>query len=664
MAGSVIGTPVKIDDGGSYTAEAGSNRVVVIAVTNVWVSGSTSYTVALGSQAFTQANRGKNTGNGEGASGIFYILEADIPAGSNTLAFTYGGTWEDPFSCTIYTLGGIDQTTPQTNEKSVFTSTTTPSDTIVSADNSVCIAASGTDAVPAAADDDERVALDGTTFTQTGWSGAYTDIDDDPDSPDGLWITAPDNNSNTDVLASFGAVTGTLSAGADKQEFKVYVRQFDGGQSGTPQVRIELWESGSLVRAGTAANVNSATGEIHTFTWNKTELTTESGVNAEIKVFGLKSGGSPSARNSVDIGAVEWNAKVEGAAVSWTAPSGWTERRDEADTGSTFYIYHADKTVTTGATETFNPTLPESGSGHIVLANFKPSSGLTVVATTPNLTLAAVDATISLIEDLTVTVTTAALSLATVDATISLIEDLTVTATTPGLTLAAIDATISLVESLTVVADTPNLSLSTVDATIILIDDLTIAVSTAGVAIAAVDATISLIEDLTITCDTPDLGLAAVDATVQLVEDVTVTCDTPGLSITAEDATISLVTGLVIVATTAPVTVQTIDTTVITDLTVTATTPDLTLVGLDATIITTTELLITVTTPDLSVVSYDTTIATDGNLTVNTTTPNLVIAANDATIVTDGAGGNNLGSNYPSVRKEFWEHPLAKKRWV
>lgn len=146
-------------------------------------------------------------------------------------------------------------------------------------------------------------------LAQTNLSGVVGDVDDDPDSPDGLWLIASGNNVSTDVRASFGTPTADPSVGADLQEFRALVRQFDEGQSGTPDARIELWESGALVRAGSDTAVPDG-GIVLAFTWNANELATADGSLVELKVVGTKSGGSPGARNTVEVGAFEWNAEV------------------------------------------------------------------------------------------------------------------------------------------------------------------------------------------------------------------------------------------------------------------------------------------------------------------------------------------------------------------
>lgn len=152
----------------------------------------------------------------------------------------------------------------------------------------------------------------------TGLVGA---IQDDPDSPDGSWLVADNNNVNTAVRISVPTPTGNPTVGADLQEFRVLFRQFDEAQGGTPEGRIELWEDGILIRVGADVGIPDG-GLVVSFTWNANELANADGSLVEINVVGTKSGGSPGNRNSVEVGAVEWNvvydvgaAVVEGTAV-------------------------------------------------------------------------------------------------------------------------------------------------------------------------------------------------------------------------------------------------------------------------------------------------------------------------------------------------------------
>lgn len=161
----------------------------------------------------------------------------------------------------------------------------------------------------------------------TGWGGTPVvgDIQADPDSKS--WtaadpLRATDNNTSTDIHCSFPTPTDTLTSGADLQEFRVQCREFDSAQTGTATIRVELWEfegaSWGLVRASGETNItgdsSSTTAQVVAFTWNATEITTNSGANVGIKVFCTRSMGSPTVRQTGDIGAVEWNVDYTVAA--------------------------------------------------------------------------------------------------------------------------------------------------------------------------------------------------------------------------------------------------------------------------------------------------------------------------------------------------------------
>ena len=130
------------------------------------------------------------------------------------------------------------------------------------------------------------------------------DHDEDPDVSS-VTVNATGNNVNTEWGGDFPTPTGNPTVGADLQEFRVGVEEFDSGQTGTPTTRIELWENGALVRAGSDVNVSAYA--VLSFTWNANELATADGSLVQCKLIGTKSGGSPGARNTVRIGHMEWN---------------------------------------------------------------------------------------------------------------------------------------------------------------------------------------------------------------------------------------------------------------------------------------------------------------------------------------------------------------------
>ncbi len=136
----------------------------------------------------------------------------------------------------------------------------------------------------------------------------FTDHDDDPDVSS-VTIDATSNNVNTEWGGGFPAPTGNPTG---SQEFRAGVEEFDSGQSGTPTARIELWENGALVRAGSDTNVSAYA--ILSLAWDANELATADGSLVQCKLMGTKSGGSPSKRNTIRIGHMEWNAVFSEAA--------------------------------------------------------------------------------------------------------------------------------------------------------------------------------------------------------------------------------------------------------------------------------------------------------------------------------------------------------------
>jgi len=148
----------------------------------------------------------------------------------------------------------------------------------------------------------ERKAPD-VLIVQTNLNGVVADIQDDPDSPDGAWLTAISNNANSICRVSFPTPTGAPNIGADLQEFRALVRKFGG--TGTPTARVELYENGILIRAG--SDIDITTDTVLAFTWNANELGTPDGSLVECRIYGTKAGGAPAKRATIEVGAVEWN---------------------------------------------------------------------------------------------------------------------------------------------------------------------------------------------------------------------------------------------------------------------------------------------------------------------------------------------------------------------
>jgi len=184
---------------------------------------------------------------------------------------------------------------------------------------------------------------------QTNLSGAIGLIQDDPDSPDANWWTAAVNNVDTVAHVSFPTPTGSPTTGAGLQEFKIWVKKWDG--TGTPTVRIDLYENGSLVSEIMAASsVTNTSGELFSATWNANLLGTADGSLVECYIYGAAAGGKATARATVLVGAVEWNVDYSTGPtlnaynkIFYTSepptPNAWNQVKQEDGTGWKKLLY-------------------------------------------------------------------------------------------------------------------------------------------------------------------------------------------------------------------------------------------------------------------------------------------------------------------------------------
>ena len=151
--------------------------------------------------------------------------------------------------------------------------------------------------------------------TQTGCSGAYTALQNDPDSgTDGNWVTADSDNGDIVLVVTFPAANGALLAGAGLQEIRALVACSDTGN--TPDnVTMELWEgdpsgSGSLITTlVNAADPTYGAGTVISGTWNSADLTDET-ASSDVRVrITCTADTSPTPQIcSLDVDSVEWNA--------------------------------------------------------------------------------------------------------------------------------------------------------------------------------------------------------------------------------------------------------------------------------------------------------------------------------------------------------------------
>jgi len=105
--------------------------------------------------------------------------------------------------------------------------------------------------------------------SSTNIGGAFTDIDDDPDSPDANWMSVTDETLDCDVLVSFPTPTITPSG---TQECQWYLRKSSSGAASVTYT-VTLYENGSSVTAlKTNAPISSDSGKKDSATFDASEI--------------------------------------------------------------------------------------------------------------------------------------------------------------------------------------------------------------------------------------------------------------------------------------------------------------------------------------------------------------------------------------------------------
>jgi hypothetical protein len=123
-------------------------------------------------------------------------------------------------------------------------------------------------------------------------------------SDDTDYVLATDNNTTVDIRVGFPSPSGNLTAAAT-QTITLIARQFDEGQTGTPSAQIEVWETGGGAAIASSADTNVNTGDnTITVTFTDADTVDDTGASLEVRIIGTKSGGSPGARNAVNIDQV------------------------------------------------------------------------------------------------------------------------------------------------------------------------------------------------------------------------------------------------------------------------------------------------------------------------------------------------------------------------
>ncbi len=194
----------------------------------------------------------------------------------------------------------------------------------------------------------ERQSPDAITAS-TSVSGTVAAVQDDPDSPNGSFLTqAGSVQASTAVRVSFATPTGPPTAGAGLQECRAQVRRSNAGGSNAcnPSAVIEVLDNGSVIATSASISITNNTSQIVSLTWNASALTVASGSAVECRI--TASGCDGSNGHSVEYGAIEWN-------VTYTAATP-TPTKTATPTATVTATTTATPTVTVTPTVTATPT--------------------------------------------------------------------------------------------------------------------------------------------------------------------------------------------------------------------------------------------------------------------------------------------------------------------
>jgi hypothetical protein len=119
MAVAIVGTPTRIANGGTYAAEAGSNRLVAFLT---YAEGTNASSVTLTGVSYDSGGTpvaatlgvfDRTVGSSYVSQSVYYVKEAQIVGGTPAITATWSGTPSGVGGGIIcVTLSGVDQTSP------------------------------------------------------------------------------------------------------------------------------------------------------------------------------------------------------------------------------------------------------------------------------------------------------------------------------------------------------------------------------------------------------------------------------------------------------------------------------------------------------------------------------------------------------------------------
>lgn len=164
----------------------------------------------------------------------------------------------------------------------------------------------------------EYVAID-YNDSNVNLTGTVSAVDDDPENPDGSWITADSDNTETDANFQWGDFTSVgrdffvhpITPSENMHVYRAYLRRTDNvlANDDIPNIEVFFREgSGTTRDSGGLRNVSSDTGELETFYWhasNFSDLTPDLWVFHDVSSVGTNG-------NTVEYGALRQYIMFDG----------------------------------------------------------------------------------------------------------------------------------------------------------------------------------------------------------------------------------------------------------------------------------------------------------------------------------------------------------------
>ncbi len=166
---------------------------------------------------------------------------------------------------------------------------------------------------------DSTISTVGTDCT-TG--NAHTRLSDDPDDTwdegnDCVDTTCTESSDTFPFVGTLALPSGNPTTGTDDQVMAVRARKCDDGQSGTPELKIDIECNGTAHEDGVNQNIlwNAGEGTLVTEAWTFGGSCATDGSDVEIEIECDSAGGGPTARVGCDLHGAEWRSSVTVAGV-------------------------------------------------------------------------------------------------------------------------------------------------------------------------------------------------------------------------------------------------------------------------------------------------------------------------------------------------------------